>query len=180
MRSSRTGLTAISLATVVFIGTALAQGTPATPPKPASIPAVTATPSKPTPPKAAIPTVSATVTPKAPKAPKAPASGPRTMVGEVVDPACWIINGVSGKGHAECAAACAKAGQTLAILEKGTNKLYLLAGEKPGEDPNKGVVEYVGQPVLVKGRVFARNGALGIQVSSIEPYNTKLSAAGTP
>jgi hypothetical protein len=105
-------------------------------------------------------------------------TGPRTIVGEVIDPACWIINGAYGKSHAECAVACAKAGQTLAILEKRTQKVYILAGEKPGEDPNKGVLEFVGQPVLVKGRVFSRGGALGIQIASIEPYNAaNISAA---
>lgn len=174
MLGSKTGIAGILMSTMVFAASASAQGT--------------AAPAKPTPPKAVMPAVSASVKPVAAKPaepappaaqPKAPATGPRTIVGEVIDPACWIINGVNGKGHAECAAACAKAGQTLAILEKKTNKVYILAGSRPGEDPNKGVVEFAGQPVVVKGRVFARGGALGIQVSSIEAYNAKL-AAETP
>lgn len=178
MLGSRTAIAAIALSTLVFAGTASAQGTAAPAPAPAA--------SKPAaPPKAVMPSVSASVKPvsaTAPAAPakaKEPAGGPRTIVGEVVDPACWIINGVSGKGHAECAASCAKAGQTLAILEKKTNKLYILAADKPGEDPNKGVAEYVGQPVLVKGRVYVRGGAIGIRVTSIEPFNAKL-ASETP
>lgn len=96
-------------------------------------------------------------------------TGVQTIVGEVVDPACWIINGTHGETHKECAVACAKAGQTLAILEKKTNRLYLLTSEKPGEDPNKGVVDFVGQGVSVKGKVYSRNGSYGIQVQSIEP-----------
>ena len=178
MSSSKSMLTAIFLSALLFVASAAfgadAATTPAkaAPPAAATTPAATAKPAAPA-------TAAATAKPAAaapakhtaaPKAPKAEAGGPRSIVGEVVDPACWIINGSSGKGHAECAAACAKAGQTLAILEKKTNKLYILAGEKPGEDPNKGVVEYIGQPVLVKGRVFARGGALGIQITSIEPY----------
>lgn len=155
MLGSKTGIAGIVLSTMVFAASAVAQGTTA-PAKPAS-PAAPATP----------------------PAPKAPATGPRTIVGEVIDPACWIINGVNGKNHAECAVACAKAGQTLAILERKTNKVYILAASRPGEDPNKGVVDFAGQAVLVKGRVYARGGALGIQVASIEAYNAKL-AVETP
>lgn len=98
-----------------------------------------------------------------------PATGMKTIVGEVVDPACWIINGAHGETHKECAIACAKAGQTLAILEKKTNRLYILASEKPGEDPNKGVIDFVAQNVTVQGKVYTRNGAWGIQVVSIQP-----------
>lgn len=190
MLGSRTGFAAIVLSTLVFAGTASAQGSSA----PAKIAPVTAKPAasaKPAAPaKAVMPSVSATVKPVSATAPgkptaakpaksKEPVGGPRTIVGEVIDPSCWIINGASGKGHAECAAACAKAGQTLAILERKTNKVYILAGDHPGEDPNKGVAGYVGQPVLVKGRVYARGGAIGLRVESIESYNAKL-AAETP
>ncbi|HET7903666.1 MAG TPA: hypothetical protein VFM17_03805, partial [Candidatus Eisenbacteria bacterium] len=71
----------------------------------------------------------------------------KSIVGEVVDPACWIVNGAKGEQHKECAIACAKAGQVLAILEAKTNKLYLIATENPGEDPNKGVIDFVAQKV---------------------------------
>jgi hypothetical protein len=40
--------------------------------------------------------------------------------------------------------ACAKAGQVLAILEAKTNKPHLIATENPGEDPNKGVIDFRG------------------------------------
>lgn len=107
----------------------------------------------------------------------APKTGPQTIIGEVVDPACYLINGAKGEPHKECAIACAKSGQTLAILEKKTNKLYLLLTEEPGQDPNKGAIDYVAQVVLVKGKVRSRGGALGIQVDSIE-LNTAAKAGG--
>ncbi len=116
---------------------------------------------------------------EAPKATAAPApkAGPRSIIGEVIDPACWVINGAKGEAHKECAIACAKAGQTLAILERKTNKVYILASERPGEDPNKGVIDYVAQSVMVRGRVFTRGGLLAIQVASIEPYSAAKAAA---
>lgn len=182
MRRSKSGLTAMLMSTLLFAGTAWAQGTGATETAPAPKAGASATAEKPaTPPPAAAKSEKPAATKEAKAAtakPKAATGGPKEIIGEVIDPACWIINGSSGKGHAECAAACAKAGQTLAILEKKTQKIYILAGESPGQDPNKGVIEYVGQPVLVKGRVFARGGLLGIQVTSIEPYNMgKITAA---
>jgi hypothetical protein len=175
MRSSKSGLTAMLMSTLLFAGSAWAQGTGTTPaPKPAA-PSAAQKPAAPA--QAQKPAPAAETAAPAPKE-KPAATGPRTIVGEVIDPACWIINGAVGKGHAECAAACAKAGQTLAILERKTSKVYILAGERPGQDPNKGVLEYVGQPVLVKGRVFSRGSALGIQVTSIEPYGVgKITAA---
>lgn len=104
---------------------------------------------------------------------KAATSGPKSIVGEVVDPACWIVNGAKGEAHKDCALACAKAGQVLAILEKKTNKLYLIATERPGEDPNKGVIDYCAQTVLAKGKVFTRGGFTAIQLASVEPFNAK-------
>ncbi len=101
----------------------------------------------------------------------------RSIVGEVVDPACWIVNGAKGPSHKECAIACAKAGQVLGIVESKTQKLYMIATDKPGEDPNKGLIDYVGQLVLVKGRVYSRGGATGIKVTSVEPYSPTAAIA---
>ncbi len=103
------------------------------------------------------------------KTTSASTSGPKSIIGEVIDPACWVINGAKGEAHKECAIACSRAGQTLAILERKTNKVYILASERPGEDPNKPVADYIAQAVLVKGKVYSRGGLLAIQVQSVEP-----------
>ncbi len=131
-----------------------------------------ATPAAPAADAKAIPPKPATATPATPAAAKA-TSGPKSIVGEVVDPACWIVNGAKGEAHKECALACAKAGQVLAILERKTNKLFLIATERPGEDPNKSVIDYTGTTVLAKGKVFTRGGFTAIQLASVEPFNAK-------
>ena len=87
------------------------------------------------------------------------------------------MNGAKGPSHKECAIACAKAGQVLGIVESKTQKLYMIATDKPGEDPNKGLIDYVGQIVLVKGRVYSRGGATGIKVTSVEPYSPTAAVA---
>jgi len=101
----------------------------------------------------------------------------KSIVGEVIDPACWVINGAKGDAHRDCALACAKAGQTLAILERKTNKVYILASSTPGEDPNKNVVDYCGKAVTVTGKVHTRGGLTAIRVASIEPYSASAAAA---
>ena len=143
MRMSRAGVAGTILVSLAIVASAIAQEKAPAAAKPAA------------------PAAKATST--------APKSGPGSVIGEVIDPACWVINGAKGEAHKECAIACAKAGQTLAILERKTNKVYILASERPGEDPNKSLIDYVGQAVLAKGKVYTRGGLSAIQVASVEP-----------
>ena len=166
MRRSRTALLVVVALAVVAV-TAMAQEKTAgtTTKTTTATPAKTAAPAK----------ASASSSTKG-----SPASGKlgvKTIAGDVIDPSCWVMNGAKGEAHKECMIACAKAGQTLAILEKKTNKVYILAAERPGEDPNKSVLDYAGMPVLVKGKVFTRGGIMAIQVASIEPYSAAKAAA---
>lgn len=156
-----------SLSIVLLAPLAIGQTTPApaTPaPKAPAAPAKTAAP-------AAAPATPAT--PAAPAAPKGVTTGIKTIVGEVVDPGCYVVNGAKGDTHKECTIACAKAGQVLAILEAKTNKLYLIATENPGEDPNKGVIEYAGMKVTVTGKFYTRGGVTAVKIASITAGGAK-------
>jgi hypothetical protein len=160
MKSFKAGIAALTLTTLFLAGAALAQQpTTAPPPKPAAAPAKTAEPAaKP----AAKPAAEAAAPAKA-------GAVAKTIIGEVVEPGCYLVNGAKGEGHKECALACAKAGQTLAILEKKTNKLYLAVNGRPGDDPNKLLVDHIAQTVQVKGKVYTRGGIMGIVITSVEP-----------
>ena len=165
-------LVLVAMTAVVLAPLAAAQtAAPATPAAPAktTAPAATAAPAKPAAPaKSAAPAATA----KAPAASSSKGgvtSGIKTIVGEVVDPGCWVVNGAKGDTHKECMLACAKAGQVLAILEAKTNKLYLIATENPGEDPNKGVIDFAGQKVTVTGKFYTRGGITAVKISSITP-----------
>ena len=167
----------IAMSGAVLAPLAIAQGTAApakaeAPAKaPAKMPVMSATPAKA---PAKMPTMSATAAAPA-KATAAVSpkggvtTGIKTIVGEVVDPACWVVNGAKGDTHKECTIACAKAGQVLGILEAKTNKLYLLATETPGQDPNKGVIDFAGQKVTVTGKFYTRGGVTAVKISSITP-----------
>ncbi|HKQ20212.1 MAG TPA: hypothetical protein VJW75_10755 [Candidatus Eisenbacteria bacterium] len=174
MKVSQTGIAVALLTVLAVAGAAVAQQadtTKAQAPK-AAMPA--------TPVKAAAPATAAkaevAATPAKASTAGAKTSSAKSVIGEVVDPACWIVNGSKGDAHKECALACAKAGQVLGILERKTNKLFLLATERPGEDPNKNVIDFCGQTVMAKGRIFTRGGVTAIQIVSVEPY----SARATP
>ena len=164
MRRSRTALLVLAALTVAVVTVAVAQEKSA-----GTATKTTATATK------------TTTTAKASSSTKgSPSSGKlgvKTIAGDIIDPSCWVMNGAKGEAHKECMVACAKAGQTLAILEKKTNKVYILAAERPGEDPNKSVLDYAGMPVLVKGKVFTRGGIMAIQVASVEPYSAAKAAA---
>ncbi|HTK68500.1 MAG TPA: hypothetical protein VL857_01745 [Candidatus Eisenbacteria bacterium] len=164
MRRSRTALFVTALLVMVAVAAAVAQTAGTATKTTTTTAAKSATPAK----------ASASSAKGSPSSGKL---GVKTIAGDIIDPSCWVMNGAKGEAHKECMVACAKAGQTLAILEKKTNKVYILAAERPGEDPNKSVLDYAGMPVLVKGKVYTRGGIMAIQVASIEPYSAAKAAA---
>ena len=114
--------------------------------------------------------------PPAPAA-AASASGQETVTGEVVDPAAFLKEGRHGADATEQTYTAVDGGQTLAILENGTQNLYLLLAEQTGEDPNELVYDYVNQQVTAKGRTFEKGGVRGFVATSVEPVATATPAA---
>ncbi len=178
MKPFRSFVAALALGTLsiaLLAPLALGQTAPAAPAKttaPAA-PVKTAAPAKMAAVSATSATTAAPATPAAPASPKGVTTGIKTIYGEVVDPGCWVVNGAKGDTHKDCIIACAKAGQVLAILEAKTNKLYLIATENPGEDPNKGVIDFAGMKVTVTGKFFTRGGVTAVKISSITPGGAK-------
>lgn len=92
-----------------------------------------------------------------------------TIQGEVVDPSTYLQDGRHGPELAEQTYEAVDGGQTLALLEDGTNTLYLLIAERPGEDPNELVYDYVNQQVKATGHVYQRGGVRGVVLSTVSP-----------
>ena len=93
----------------------------------------------------------------------------RTLQGEIVDPGLYLKEARHGAGMEADTYEAADGGQTLALLDTGTDTLYLLVAEEPGENPNELVYDYVNQTVRVSGEVLERGGLRGIVVKSVEP-----------
>ena len=98
-----------------------------------------------------------------------------TITGEVMDPACFLEAGPKsiGPGHFQCAIDCARSGQTLAIYDRANDRIYFIAGELPGKNPNDPVINFIHQKVDVTGGVFHRSGVYGIVISKVVPHKEK-------
>jgi len=115
---------------------------------------------------------------------KAPAKAPSaegklmTIVGEVMDPACFLEAGVKsiGPGHYQCAYDCARSGQKLAIYDRAADRIYFIAGELPGQNPNAPVIAYIHKKVDVTGVVYHRSEAWGIVINKVALHEERPSA----
>jgi len=98
-----------------------------------------------------------------------------TIVGEVMCPACFLEAGAKsiGQGHYQCAIDCARSGQTLAIYCRDEDRIYFVAGELPGTNPNDPIVAYIHKKVDVSGKVFHRSDAYGIVITKVALHQDK-------
>lgn len=99
----------------------------------------------------------------------------QTIVGEVMDPACFLEAGSKsiGPGHFQCAVDCAASGQTLAIYDRAHDRIYFIAGELPGKNPNDPVRDYIHKKVDVTGVVYHRSEAWGIVIHRVALHKEK-------
>jgi hypothetical protein len=106
----------------------------------------------------------------------------KTITGEVMDPACFLEAGSKsiGPGHFQCAVDCARSGQTLAIYDRDNDRIYFVAGELPGRNPNEPLMPYIHKKVDVTGVVYHRSDAYGIVISKVVPHEEKGGAAPAP
>ena len=98
-----------------------------------------------------------------------------TIVGEVMDPACFLEAGAKsiGPGHFQGAVDCVRSGRTLAIYDRAADRIYFIAGELPGKNPNDPVRGYIHQKVDVLGTVYHRSQAWGIVIVRVTPHKAK-------
>ena|SRR6266849_3814092 len=91
-----------------------------------------------------------------------------TILSEPVDPACYISQGLKGEAHKACATACHKAGQSLALLSDDGSLFFAIEG-KPGTNPDKQLVPFIGTKVKVTGKVYESGSTKGMVVEKVEP-----------
>ena len=91
-----------------------------------------------------------------------------TVVGEVIDSACYIKSGAKGESHRTCAQHCADAGVPLALLEDGTGKVIWLFAVDDMETPNEKLKEHAGRRVSITGTWAERGGVRILLVESVK------------
>src|SRR3990170_4434778 len=91
-----------------------------------------------------------------------------TIIGEPLDPACYITMGAKGTDHKACAELCNKAGQSLAILANDGSLFFAIEGA-PGTSPDSMLVPFIGTKVKITGKVFESGGSKAMVVEKVEP-----------
>lgn len=90
-----------------------------------------------------------------------------TVMGEVVDVACYMSGEARGPDHISCAKACAKAGGALGLLT-ADGKLYVsLLPDDHKNNPNHLLMDHIGHTVEAKGIVRVKGGVNGIMIKTV-------------
>ncbi len=107
-----------------------------------------------------------------PRAKPTPAAPRETVLrGEVVETGCFIMAGRRGEAHRQCAIACARAGQDLAILDDKTKTAFLVVQDFTAGTPPNPLLEHLGRRVEVRGATVERGGIRGIIVRQVKPLS---------
>jgi hypothetical protein len=92
---------------------------------------------------------------------------PITISGTVVDTGCYVSHDSKGEAHAKCAAACAKNGVPLAILDDHGTLYMPIAVEH--KDQNTKLMPFIEKRVKVTGTELQKGGLKGIAIKTVEP-----------
>jgi hypothetical protein len=92
----------------------------------------------------------------------------KSVTGNLRDGFCNTTMGAQGASHKKCAISCASAGIPVVMVEKGTNKSYILIPAKDDEPLPKDVINHMEDEVTVNGKVYEKNGTNFLQVESIK------------
>jgi len=91
-----------------------------------------------------------------------------TVTGYVVDSACVFVRNVKKplKGG-QCALECAKAGSPLVILAHDGTIYWPISDAMPATGQNPRLMEFAGQQVAARGKVFERGGSHALAIETI-------------
>ena len=89
-----------------------------------------------------------------------------TIVGEVINPICYLDHNGKGPDHIGCAESSMGAGLPLAILEDDTEFLYLAVtpDKKPANDQLR---PFIAKRVQVQGKLMEGNGLTVIEIENV-------------
>jgi len=91
-----------------------------------------------------------------------------TVTGEVIDTFCFASMGAKGASHRQCGLDCANKGIPVGLLEKGTNKVYVLLPNKDKTALPEEVVNKMGEQATVTGKIHSTGGSAFLTVESVK------------
>ena len=90
-----------------------------------------------------------------------------TVKGEAVDLWCYMEGGDRGPAKKECATACAKAGNSIGIVDS-SGTVFLVSGLKDHQPARDILIGKMNEPVEVTGTLVKKGGAQMIFVNSVK------------
>jgi hypothetical protein len=92
----------------------------------------------------------------------------KAVTGTLEDSFCFVTMGAHGAGHKKCAAGCAKKGIPVALVEKGTDKMYILLPPKNDSELPANVIGKMESEVTVTGDQYDKGGVSYLTVKSLK------------
>jgi len=96
------------------------------------------------------------------------ADAEKTVTGSLEDTFCYNVVGAKGPGHAQCALKCAQKGIPVGLVEKGTEKMYILLPPKNEEGMPEDVLKNMEKEVTVTGKSYNKGGVEFLTVESVK------------
>ena len=91
-----------------------------------------------------------------------------SVTGNLEDAYCYGTMGAKGAGHKACAIKCASAGIPVTLIEKGTDKSYILLPNKDASPLPATVTSRMEDEVTVTGKEYSKNGTEYLVVESVK------------
>ena len=92
----------------------------------------------------------------------------KSVTGNLEDAYCYGTMGAKGAGHKQCAIKCASAGIPVTLIEKGTDKSYILLPNKDASPIPASVISRMEDEVTVTGKEYSKNGTEYLVVESVK------------
>lgn len=96
------------------------------------------------------------------------AGGQKSVTGSLEDMFCYNAVGAHGPSHAECALKCAQKGIPVGLVQKGTEKTYILLPPKNDEPLPADVLKNMEKQVTVTGKMYSKGGVDFLTVESVK------------
>jgi hypothetical protein len=96
------------------------------------------------------------------------AAAQKSVTGNLEDTFCYNVMGAHGASHAQCALKCAQKGIPVGLVEKGTEKMYILLPPKDKQALPGDVLKNMEKEVTVTGRSYSKGGVEFLTVDSVK------------
>ncbi len=92
----------------------------------------------------------------------------KSVTGTLEDSYCYGLMGAHGASHQKCATVCAKKGAPIALVEKGTGKVYVVLPAKNASPYPDDVINKMEDEVTITGKVANKGGVDFISAESVK------------